>query len=62
MKVDDCLVDDIVRYETEQEWLEFKENWFEPSQLGEYVSAFSSVADALDRFVPEFALLGVLTS
>ena len=28
----------------EQEWFEFKENWFEPVQLGEYVSALSNAA------------------
>ena len=33
-----CAKDD------EQEWFEFKENWFEPVQLGEYVSALSNAA------------------
>ncbi len=28
----------------EQEWFEFKENWFEPAQLGEYISALSNAA------------------
>lgn len=44
MVVDDRLVEDLVKYEAEQEWLEFKENWFEPSQLGEYISAISNAA------------------
>ncbi|WP_270707271.1 hypothetical protein [Clostridium fessum] len=28
----------------EQEWFEFKENWFQPEVLGEYVSALSNAA------------------
>ena len=28
----------------EQEWFEFKENWFQPDELGEYVSALSNAA------------------
>ena len=28
----------------EQEWFEFKENWFQPEALGEYVSALSNAA------------------
>lgn len=27
-----------------KEWFEFKENWFEPVQLGEYISALSNAA------------------
>nr|MBP3281084.1 putative DNA binding domain-containing protein [Treponema sp.] len=38
------LVQELRAYENEMEWLEFKENWFEPSQLGEYVSAISNSA------------------
>lgn len=30
--------------DSEQEWFEFKENWFEPVQLGEYISALSNAA------------------
>ena len=30
--------------DNEQEWFEFKENWFEPVQLGEYISALSNAA------------------
>ena len=28
------LVQELRAYENEMEWLEFKENWFEPSHLG----------------------------
>ncbi|MGI6742770.1 MAG: RNA-binding domain-containing protein [Eubacteriales bacterium] len=31
-------------YTDEQEWFEFKENWFQPETLGEYVSALSNAA------------------
>lgn len=41
-------LEDIVRRlcakDNEQEWFEFKENWYEPVQLGEYVSALSNAA------------------
>lgn len=32
-------------YSDEQKWFEFKENWFEPVVLGEYVSALSNAAE-----------------
>ena len=38
------LVQELCAYENEREWLEFKENWFEPFQLGEYISAISNSA------------------
>lgn len=38
------LVESLVAYGAEEEWFEFKENWFEPSSLGEYVSALSNAA------------------
>ena len=44
MNIDEVLVESLVAYEAEQEWLEFKESWFEPSQLGEYISAISNAA------------------
>lgn len=31
-------------FNDEQEWFEFKENWFQPEALGEYVSALSNAA------------------
>ena len=43
------LIKELVAYESEREWLEFKENWFEPSQLGEYISAISNSAAAEGR-------------
>ena len=37
-------VRELCSYEYEQEWFEFKENWFQPETLGEYVSALSNAA------------------
>lgn len=34
----------LISYPTEQEWFEFKENWYEPHMLGEYISAISNAA------------------
>lgn len=36
------LLKNLCGYETEREWFEFKVNWFEPIQLGEYISAISN--------------------
>lgn len=38
------IVLDLCALENEQEWFEFKENWFQPETLGEYVSALSNSA------------------
>lgn len=38
------LVIDLSKYSDEQEWFEFKENWFQPDALGEYISALSNAA------------------
>ncbi|MBQ4259013.1 MAG: putative DNA binding domain-containing protein [Lachnospiraceae bacterium] len=35
---------ELCAYSDEQEWFEFKENWFQPEALGEYVSALSNAA------------------
>lgn len=36
------LIKNLCGYKTEREWFEFKVNWFEPVQLGEYISAISN--------------------
>jgi len=42
---------ELLKYDYEKEWLEFKENWFEPNELGQYVSAMSnSAAECGKRF------------
>lgn len=35
------IVPELCKYGDEQEWFEFKVNWFEPIALGEYVSALN---------------------
>lgn len=31
-------------YDDEQEWFDYKENWFEPDEIGQYISALSNAA------------------
>ena len=38
------LVSDLVGRPTEEEWFEFKENWYEAHALGEYISSLSNAA------------------
>ena len=38
------VVIDLLQYSSEREWFEFKENWFEPDELGCYISALSNSA------------------
>src|SRR3989338_11592832 len=38
------LVEELIRYSCENEWIEFKENNFEPHLIGEYLSALSNSA------------------
>lgn len=38
------IVNELRLYEAEKEWFEFKVNWFEPQELGEYISALSNSA------------------
>lgn len=35
---------ELCAYDDEQEWFEFKENWFRAEELGEYISAISNAA------------------
>ncbi len=37
------IVESLLEY-SEEEWLEFKENWFEAHGIGEYISALSNAA------------------
>lgn len=43
------LVHELCSYDSEREWFEFKKNWFEPVELGEYISALSNSAAYLGR-------------
>ena len=38
------LLDELRSYDEEREWFEFKENWFDQTQLGQYISALSNSA------------------
>ena len=38
------IVNQLRSHKTEREWFELKVNWFEPNQIGEYISAISNSA------------------
>ena len=38
------ILEKLIAQDYEEDWFEFKENWFEPHQLGEYISGMSNVA------------------
>ena len=38
------IVKKLITHKHEEEWFEFKENWFESHALGEYISAMSNAA------------------
>ncbi len=38
------VLEDLLSRNYEEDWFEFKENWFVPHQLGEYISGMSNVA------------------
>ena len=38
------LIKDLCQRKNEEEWFEFKENWYEPHEIGEYISALSNSA------------------
>ena len=41
------IVKDLIAHNSEEEWFEFKENWNEPNELGEYISSMSNIAAML---------------
>ena len=43
------LLNDILKREFEEEWFEFKENWYNPHQIGEYISALSNSSAVLGK-------------
>ena len=38
------IVKELIEYPTEANWFEFKENWYEPNGIGEYISSLSNAA------------------
>ena len=49
------IINDLIQYSSEREWFEFKENWFEPYELGAYISALSNSAVLEGRAFAYFA-------
>lgn len=49
MKDYNRLIQELVQHSAEEEWLEFKENWYEPNGIGEYISALSNAAASCKR-------------
>jgi len=43
------LVRQLIEYPTEEEWIEFKENWYDAAGIGEYISSMSNVAAMLGK-------------
>ena len=43
------IINECISYESEREWFEFKENWFEKDQVGEYISSLSNSSAILGR-------------
>lgn len=38
------IVKELIEYPREANWYEFKENWYEPVGIGEYISSLSNAA------------------
>ncbi len=38
------VVKELISYPTEANWFEFKQNWYEPMGVGEYISSLSNAA------------------
>ena len=38
------IINDLINRNDEEEWFDFKENWFNPVEIGEYISAISNAA------------------
>ena len=48
------IIKDLISYPNEEEWFEFKENWYQADGIGEYVSAISNAAAMKGRSVGYF--------
>ena len=42
--MDLIYLNELLSYEYEKEWLEFKENWYDREEIGEYISALANAA------------------
>lgn len=52
------VVKELIEYPTEANWFEFKENWYDPMGIGEYISSLSNAA-ALEGHEFGFLVWGV---
>ena len=43
------IVNDLIKRNDEEEWFEFKVNWFEEEKIGQYISALSNSAIVLGK-------------
>jgi predicted HTH transcriptional regulator len=43
------FLDDLISYSYETEWFDFKENWYDPNGIGEYISAISNSSAVAGR-------------
>ena len=43
------LVNRLIKYSSEEEWFEFKENWYDAGGIGEYISSMSNSAAMIGR-------------
>ena len=43
------IVKKLITHKHEEEWFEFKENWFKADELGEYISALSNSAAIMGK-------------
>ena len=50
----ESLVRQLIEHPSEEGWFEFKENWYDAPQIGEYISALSNTAASLGK---EYAYL-----
>lgn len=49
MSIESDIITELREYDSEREWFEFKENWFNAGELGEYISALSNSAAIAGR-------------
>ena len=43
------LITECISYNEEQSWFEFKDGWYEPDGIGEYISSMSNAAAMLGK-------------
>ena len=48
------ILEDLVSRDYEEDWFEFKENWFEPREVGEYISGMSNAASMVGQEMAYF--------